>query len=76
MFDWVYNKDKLNERYEWRVKMKTGETMCYYRAPGGGKSIYVTMLYHKNQLRGSIIQNYDPQLVKTVTTSKKAYLSA
>ena len=56
--------------------MKTGETMCYYRAPGGGKSIYVTMLYHKNQLRGSIIQNYDPQLVKTVTTSKKAYLSA
>ena len=56
--------------------MKAGETMCYYRARGGEKSIYVTMLYDKNQLRGSIIQNYNPQILKPTTSLKKDCLSA
>ena len=56
--------------------MKTGETICYYRARGGEKSVYVTMLYHKNQLRGSIMQNYEPQLTRPVSNTKKACLSA
>ncbi len=56
--------------------MKAGETMCYYRARGGEKSVYVTMLYDKNQLRGSIIQNYIPQTIKGNNSLKKNYLSA
>lgn len=56
--------------------MKTGETMCYYRARGGEKSVYITMLYDKNQLRESIIQNYVPQTIKEVTHLKKNELSA
>lgn len=36
--------------------MKRGETICYYRARGGAKNIYITMLYDKDQLRGSIIE--------------------
>lgn len=46
--------------------MKKGETICYYRPRGGGKNIYITMLYQKDKLRGSIIQNSVPQ--KVVTT--------
>lgn len=56
--------------------MKAGETMCYYRARGGEKSIYVTILYDKDQLRGSIIQNYIPQTKKENHQLKKNYLSA
>lgn len=41
--------------------MKKGETICYYRARGGEKNIYITMLYHKDKLRGSIIENRKPQ---------------
>lgn len=37
--------------------MKKGETICYYRARGGGRDVYVAMLYHKDKLRGSIIEN-------------------
>ena len=45
--------------------MKSGETVCFYRARGGGRSIYVTMLYDKNDLiRGSIMQNHFPQTAK------------
>lgn len=56
--------------------MKTGETMCYYRARGGEKSIYITVLYDNNQLRESIIQNYIPQAIKPNNQVKKKYLSA
>lgn len=49
--------------------MKKGETICYYRARGGEKNIYITMLYHKDKLRGSIIENKKPQKTATVTTS-------
>jgi len=45
------------------IFMKRGETICYYRARGGEKNIYITMLYHKDKLRGSIIENYKPQKV-------------
>jgi len=40
--------------------MKKGETICYYRARGGEKNIYITMLYDKDKLRGSIIENRKP----------------
>lgn len=43
--------------------MRKGETICYYRARGGGKNVYITMLYHKDKLRGSIIENRKPQKV-------------
>lgn len=49
--------------------MRRGETICYYRARGGQTSVYVTMLYDKNQLRGSIIQNCKTQKV-TANTKK------
>lgn len=42
-------------------KMKRGETICYYRAKGGAKNVYITILYHKDKLRGSIIENCRPQ---------------
>ena len=41
--------------------MKNGETICYYRARGGEKNLYIAMLYHKDKLRGSIIENRKPQ---------------
>lgn len=50
--------------------MKRGETICYYRARGGEKSIYITMLYHKDKLRGSIIAN--PKQIKAISADKKA----
>lgn len=56
--------------------MKAGETMCYYRARGGEKSIYITVLYDNNQLRESIIQNYIPQTIRTTHQVKKKCLSA
>lgn len=49
-------------------KMKRGETICYYRARGGEKNVYITMLYHKDKLRGSIIENRKPQ--KAVATKE------
>lgn len=39
--------------------MKQGETMCYYRARGGQKSVYITIIYDNNILRESIIQNHE-----------------
>ncbi len=53
----LINRENETEEY----KMKAGETICYYRARGGSKSVYITMLYDKNQLRGSIIQNVKPE---------------
>lgn len=50
--------------------MKRGETICFYRARGGEKSVYITMLYHKNKLRGSIVENRRSQNI--TTTNKKA----
>lgn len=47
--------------------MKKGETICYYRPRGGGKNIYITMLYQNNKLRGSIIQHHNTTS-KAVTT--------
>ena len=49
--------------------MKRGETICYYRARGGEKNIYITMLYHKDKLRGSIIENSKSS--KVLVASKK-----
>ena len=49
--------------------MKKGETICYYRARGGGKNIYITVLYHKDKLRGSIIEN--PRTQKVTTTKER-----
>ena len=45
--------------------MKKGETICYYRPRGGGKNIYITMLYQNDKLRGSIIQSHTPQKADT-----------
>lgn len=39
--------------------MRPGETMCYYRARGGQKSVYVTIVYENNILRESIIQCHE-----------------
>ena len=50
--------------------MKTGETICYYRARGGQRSVYVTVLYDNNHLRSSVIQNYEPSHMKTVNMDK------
>ena len=47
------------------IKMKKGETICYYRPRGGGKNIYITMLYQNDKLRGSIIQSHTPQKADT-----------
>lgn len=41
------------------IKMRPGETMCYYRAKGGQKSVYVTIVYENNILRESIIQHHE-----------------
>lgn len=49
--------------------MKKGETICYYRARGGEKNIYITMFYHKDKLRERIIENYKPH--KTLEGSKE-----
>lgn len=49
--------------------MKKGETICYYRARGGEKNVYITMLYHKDKLRESMTQNYKPH--KSEADSKK-----
>ena len=37
--------------------MRPGETMCYYRARGGQKSVYITIVYENDTLRESIIQH-------------------
>lgn len=50
--------------------MRRGETICFYRARGGEKTVYITMLYHKNKLRGSIVENNRSQHITTHT--KKA----
>ncbi len=39
--------------------MRPGETMCYYRARGGQKSVYVTIIYENDILRESIIQHHE-----------------
>nr|WP_302599932.1 hypothetical protein [uncultured Cellulosilyticum sp.] len=39
--------------------MRRGETMCYYRAKGGQKSVYVTIVYENDILRESIIQHHE-----------------
>lgn len=58
MFDVLYNSSiRKKETGLGGNEMKRGETICYYRARGGEKNIYVTMLYHKDKLRGSIIAN-------------------
>lgn len=49
--------------------MKKGETICYYRARGGQKNIYITLLYHNDKLRESIIENCKSN--KTAGESKK-----
>ena len=43
--------------------MKRGETICFYCARGGEKTVYITMLYDKDKLRGSIIENRKPHKV-------------
>lgn len=50
--------------------MRRGETICYYRARGGEKNVYITMLYHNDKLRERIIANNKPS--KLLTTDKKA----
>lgn len=50
-------------------RMKKGETICYHRARGGEKNVYVTMLYHKDKLRGSIIENHKPHKSTTTKTN-------
>ncbi len=46
--------------------MKSGEAICYYRARGGERSVYVTVLYDENHLRSSVIQNYEPSHMKNI----------
>lgn len=55
----IYNDERKMEE----IEMRKGETICYYRARGGEKNVYVTMLYHKDKLRGSIIENHKPHKV-------------
>ena len=50
--------------------MKSGETVCYYRARGGERSVYVTVLYDENHLRSSVIQNYEPSHIKNIKNIK------
>ena len=49
--------------------MKKGETICYYRARGGERNVYITMLYHKDKLRGNMIESHKPH--KVVTDQKQ-----
>lgn len=49
--------------------MKRGETICYYRARGGEKNVYITMLYYKDKLRGSIIEKNKPREI--ISTKEK-----
>lgn len=49
--------------------MKSGEAICYYRARGGEKSVYVTVLYDDKHLRSSVIQNYEPMHMKSIKTN-------
>ncbi len=44
-------------------KMRLGETMCYYRARGGQKSVYITIVYENDTLRESIIQYHEQQVI-------------
>lgn len=41
--------------------MKKGETICYYRARGGEKNIYITVLYDKDKLIENIVEKHEPQ---------------
>lgn len=41
------------------IEMRQGETMCYYRARGGQKSVYVTLMYENDYLRESIIHKQE-----------------
>ncbi|WP_054744124.1 hypothetical protein [Cellulosilyticum ruminicola] len=43
--------------------MRLGETMCYYRARGGQKSVYITIVYENDTLRESIIQYHEQQVI-------------
>lgn len=48
--------------------MKKGETICYYRARGGEKNIYVTVLYDKDKLIESIVEKKEQQkmIIETI----------
>ena len=54
------------------LKMRPGETMCYYRARGGERSVYVTIVYEKDTLRGSIIQRQEVKKERLTTDSSNA----
>lgn len=51
--------------------MKKGETICYYRARGGEKNIYITILYNKDKLIESIIEKNEQQkvVIETIKTN-------
>lgn len=69
MFDFVYNSirhkrdiivhEQSVKQENGGIKMRPGETMCYYRARGGQKSVYVTIVYENDTLRESIIQRHE-----------------
>lgn len=51
--------------------MRPGETMCYYRARGGQKSVYVTIVYENDTLRESIIQRHEGNHQKLIQEGYK-----
>lgn len=52
--------------------MRAGETMCYYRARGGAKSVYITIVYENNILRESIVERREQ---KVQEVNQKQYTS-